>query len=687
MKLLRKMMVSALVALCIFATSCKNYDEEISNIKTEMEAMKTTLASLQNAYNEGKAITSVTPIEGVNDWQITFSDNTSITITSGKDGVDGQKGNDGATPYVKVDDKNYWVVSYDNGKTYTTLLDTNGNPIVAKGDKGDTGEDGNSVRVVVGEDLYYVIEVYNPTTGNVVDRIVSPYSSNPQNAIKSIVENEAAHTITITMESGDVYVFAKADILGSVQLTRFSFLAENNARNLLYDVEFDISDNYVVSCFIPYILGDRNFVPTFECNDAKLIVNDKEVISGETRLDCSLPLELKLVSDREIVNYTLIIKYFTGLPIVYIDTEDKKSIDSKDDYVKGTIRVISNSTDATPDFESAMKIKGRGNSTWQLPKKPYKIKFDSKVSLLGEPADKEWVLLANYTDKTQLRNEIAFYMGEMSLLEYTPRTNFVEVVLNGVYNGTYQLGEQLKIAKNRVNVGDDGYLMEIDAKAEPEDITFMVTHIGYPINIKDPDVETNSEAYNYVVNYLEEADKALFSTNFTDPNEGYAKYLDVQSFVDWYVINEIAKNNDAIFYTSCYMHLAKDGKLKMGPLWDYDIAFGNINYNGNDSPEGFYIKENVSWYSRLFQDPTFVQLVKDRFAYFYDKQDVIFTEINRKAEYLQYAAVENNFKWGTLYQYTWPNSEVLGSYQNEVQYLKSWLNSRFEWLNTAMSAL
>ena len=103
-------------------------------------------------------------------------------------------------------------------------------------------------------------------------------------------------------------------------------------------------------------------------------------------------------------------------------------------------------------FESEMKIKGRGNSTWGLPKKPYKIKFDSKKSLMGFPADKEWVLLANYTDKTQLRNELAFFMGRISSFEYTPRTAFVEVIINGVYNGTYQLTEQLKISKNGLEI-------------------------------------------------------------------------------------------------------------------------------------------------------------------------------------------------------------------------------------------
>ena len=683
MKLKHRFIQFALVLVCLFAVSCEKYDDEISEIKKDLAGIKESLAELQRSYNEGKIITSVTPVEEKkNDWLITFSDNTTITINSGNDGVNGI---DGVTPYVKIDDNNYWTVSYDNGKTYVPLVDSNGNPVVAK---GDTGEDGNAVRVVIGEDLRYVIEVYSPTTGNVLDRIVLPYSSSPQNAIKSIVENEAAHTITITMESGDVYVFAKADISATVRLISFKFLAEDNVRNLLSDVEFDISENNVVSCFIPYILDDRNFVPTFDCQDAKLLVNDKEVISGETKLDCSLPLELKVVSGNETITYSLEIKYFTGLPIVYIDTEEKKPIESKDDYVKGVIRIVSNNVNNVPDFEASMKIKGRGNSTWQLPKKPYKMKFDEKVSLLGEPADKEWVLLANYTDKTQLRNEIAFYMGEKSSIEYTPRTNFVEVVLNGVYNGTYQLGEQLKIAKNRVNVGDDGYLLEIDARAEAEDITFRVNHIDYPINIKDPDVELGSEEYEYVARYLNTVDETLFSDLFDDSNEGYAKYIDVASFVDWYLINEIAKNADAIFYTSCYMNLSREGKLKMGPLWDFDIAFGNINYNVNaEEPEGFWIKTYVAWYRRLFEDPAFVKLVKERFAYFYNNQNEIFAEINKNAEYLKYAAVENNSKWGTLYQYTWPNNEVLGSYQNEVQYLKSWLNRRFEWLNTAISAL
>lgn len=672
--------VFALIALFV---SC-SYEKEFENIKSELEALKESVSQLQNAYNSGKIITAVTPInqdvEQASAWKIVFSDESSIVINSGNEGKEG------VTPYIKIDENNTWVISYDNCSTFTPILDSEGNSVLAVGKDGEQGPQGNSVRVVSNDQSYYVIEIYNSATGEVIDTIVTKYSSNPKNAIKSIVEDDKTNTITITMESGEKFVFAQG--VSDIRFTSFKFLAKQNPVSLISDVEFDIIGDSLLSCFIPYMIESRRFIPTFECVDANVMLGDEQVISGETELDCSMPLKLKLVSDNVDKIYKLQVRCFTGLPIVYINTEEKKAIDSKEEYVKGTIRIVSNNVNGIPDFEASMKIKGRGNSTWQLPKKPYKMKFDEKVSLLGEPADKEWVLLANYTDKTQLHNEIAFFMGEMSSLEYTPRTNFVEVVLNGIYNGTYQLGEQLKIAKNRVNVGDDGYLLEIDAKAEAEDITFNVQHIEQPINIKDPDVEVGSEAYTYVVTYLDNIDRILFSEEFKDPSNGYAKYLDMQSFVDWYLINEIAKNSDAIFYTSCYMNLSREGKLKMGPLWDFDIAFGNINYNVNAAePEGFWIKGSNQWYKRLFQDPAFVSLVKERFAYFYSQKDIIFNEINRNAEYLQYAAIENNNKWGTLYTYTWPNSDILGSYQNEVQSMKNWLSRRFEWLNTAMSEL
>ena len=124
----------------------------------------------------------------------------------------------------------------------------------------------------------------------------------------------------------------------------------------------------------------------------------------------------------------------------------------------------------------------------------------------------------------------------------------------------------------------------------------------------------------------------------------------------------------------------------MGPLWDFDIAFGNINYNGSDKYDGFRIK-TVAWYTQLFKDPNFVKKIKERFAYFYENREKIYVEINANADYLKYAVVENNNKWKTLYTYTWPNKMIWGSYENEVQSMKIWLEKRFNWLNEQFSKM
>ncbi len=287
-----------------------------------------------------------------------------------------------------------------------------------------------------------------------------------------------------------------------------------------------------------------------------------------------------------------------------------------------------------------------------------------------------------------IRNATAFYMGSISNLEYTPHFHFVDVILNGRYHGTYQLGDKLKISKNRVNVGDDGFLLEIDYRAENEEDSryLKVGHIGRSVSIKEPDVEYDDENFNYIKDFMSEADAALFSYTFTDPENGWQKYLDMDSFVDWYLINEITKNNDAFFYTSCYMNLKRGGKLKMGPLWDYDIAFGNVSFNGCDTPDGFWIK-NVTWYTRLFQDPAFVARVKERFDYFYNHQDDILNFIDEQVQYLSRSVEENDIRWDIIKSSVYPRFNVIGDYQDEIDFMKDWMKERFDWLKEAFEGL
>jgi len=377
------------------------------------------------------------------------------------------------------------------------------------------------------------------------------------------------------------------------------------------------------------------------------------------------------------------------LPIVRIVTQNEAPIVSKDDYVRATLTIDPNGTGEAA-VSVPLRIRGRGNSTWAMPKKPYKLKLDDKASFLGMPSDKDWVLLANYSDKSLLRTRVAFELGDRVGLPWSPRSRFVELFINDQYQGTYQLGEGVKVAKKRVDIPEPdedeisepeitgGYLLEVDARLDGD--VFFFTNVGLPILIDTPEAPA-PEQYEYIRDYVLRTENAIYAPDFADPETGYAHYVDVDSFVHWYLVNEIFKNNDAAFYSSCWMYKQRDGKLFMGPLWDFDIGAGNVNYNGNDNPIGWYIRDSL-WISRLFEDPAFEARVKTRWNELKASQfDTILDFIDESATSLALASSNNFERWPILDQYVWPNAVVTGSYEGEVQYLRDWLETRIAWMD------
>jgi hypothetical protein len=371
-----------------------------------------------------------------------------------------------------------------------------------------------------------------------------------------------------------------------------------------------------------------------------------------------------------------------GLSTISINTENIAPIVSKDDYINGTFETLSEVENSSANI----RIRGRGNSTWGFPKKPYQIKFDNKESVLEMAKDKKWILLANYSDKTMLRNELAFDLSRFSDLDWTPDSRFAELFINNEYLGVYQVTQKVEESSNRVNIGDNGYLLEVDQpnRLDPDDVFFETNN--YLFNIKDPNLDFGDNKFNIIKNYIELTENTLLGNNFSDPTEGYSKYIDVDSFVDWYLINEITKNNDAIFFSSVYMNYTPGGKLKMGPIWDYDISLGNINYNNNETTDGFWVKNSI-WYTRLFEDPNFVTKVKTRFNYFYNNRDLFQAEIDSNSLYLKQSQERNFYKWPILGTYVWPNNVYFSTYNEEINYLKEWLDKRFRWLNDNINEL
>ena len=477
------------------------------------------------------------------------------------------------------------------------------------------------------------------------------------------------------------------------ELISFSILAKDNPKELVNDVVGLVIGDSIIECWSHQLMKSKYLKPEIIFNGNQVLI-DGESYNENQKYDFSRPVYLKVDGSTASKCYRVYLHSFTGLPVIWIETDNRQEITSKEEYLHARFRLEENVvTRAAGDvIETDVSIKGRGNNTWlDHPKKPYRLKFNEKISLLDEPADKSWVLLANYYDKTMLRNYLSFCLGHISNLEYTPHSHFVELILNGRYNGTYQLTDKLKISKNRARPG--GVLLEVDRYAPREEDAryFKTDSLKFPINIKDPEVEYNDSVFNYTKQFVIEAEKALFSDKFKDPELGWQHYMDINTFVDWYIITELAKSAETVWMTS-YLTLKQGEKLMMGPLWDYDKSYGNFyrsDFPMLESPQGFWVK-NSSWFRRLFQDEAFVLKLKERMPYFQSRLEKILNEINESAQYLSFSAEENNKRWDIFY-HTNPNNsndyDIWGNYQNEVQCLKEWFIARLNWLSSEIDKM
>jgi len=469
----------------------------------------------------------------------------------------------------------------------------------------------------------------------------------------------------------------KETISSEEVITKFSFLKKNNP-SLSSDIGMKIIGNKIKGS-VPLDVSLDELIATFEPTGLVVKIGNIVQESGQTSN-----------SFKEVLTYTIIDKggtksvyevdivRFTGLPLIFITTKNNEIIDSKNEYRKGNVEIIGSR--GFENLDVKMKIRGRGNSTWGIhPKKPYQMKLKEKVGILGMPADKKWIFLAEYSDKTMVRNRTGFEFGYLSNLDWTPSSVFAEVIINGKYNGTYHITQKVEESDNRVKLGNNGYLLEIDQlhRLDPEDIYFETSK--FLINIKEPKLKKNDAVYNYIKTYIADFEKVLYGNDFKDPNLGYAKYIDVGSFIDWYLINEIVKNQDAQSYSSIYLNMIPGEKLKMGPLWDFDLGFGNVDYSVAEKPDGFWIKYNP-WIQRMFEDPSFTTKVKERFAYYRSNEAHIMETIDAYAEKLDKSQYENDKVWHTFGVYVWPNPIWFETYKEEVDHLKIWISTRMDWL-------
>lgn len=365
--------------------------------------------------------------------------------------------------------------------------------------------------------------------------------------------------------------------------------------------------------------------------------------------------------------------------VMNITTTDFTPIVDKELYLPGTAQITPNGT-SVPAYSGSLTIKGHGNTTWGALKKPYRIKLDTKAPLGGMASNKNWVLLANYLDRSLIRNDVSTYLGAQTGLAWTPKSVSTEVVLNGKYLGLYTLIQQVRVDSDRVNIKamdptdisgtkvTGGYLLEQDARLDTTVEAGFKTSRNVKVAIKDPE-PVGPEQTAYISGYYQQFEDALFSDSFADPTTGYANYIDVDSWIDWYLVEELTSNHDA-YYSSIYMYKPRSGKLFMGPLWDFDLSLGNPGAPHALPAQGWWVKTGHRYFARLFEDPAFAAKVADRWQQLSPGFSTALQFIDTRKSQLTASVANDKLRW-----------KYAPDPITEMDSVKSWLTTRLAWMD------
>ena len=406
-----------------------------------------------------------------------------------------------------------------------------------------------------------------------------------------------------------------------------------------------------------------------------------------------------------------------NLPIILIDTYGVEIPDEP--RIPASMGIINNESginyidDPFNDFDGSITIERRGNSSQWQGKTPYRFETvddegeNSNVELLGMPAENDWVLYAPWQDKTMIRNVLTYQLSN-EMGRYASRSRHVELYLNDEYRGIYVLMEKIKRDGNRVDIsklnpdeitGDDvtgGYILKFDWFYTGDNIggfesefDNMIYNYHYP---KPSDIVPEQEAY--IEEYINEFETIMMGTDYTNDSTGYPSMMNVESFVDFILLQELAKNVDA-YRLSTYIYKDKesiDNRLTAGPVWDFNHGFGNCDYGETWEVDNWLLEYNPEggdqvafWWEFLWEDLAFQHKAAVRYT---ELRQTIFSEehiysiIDSIADYLGPAVDRNFARWPLLGNYIWPNYYVFDTYEEEIDYLKSWTTQRLAWMDS-----
>lgn len=409
----------------------------------------------------------------------------------------------------------------------------------------------------------------------------------------------------------------------------------------------------------------------------------------------------------------------SNLPLIIINTTETSEI-YDEPRVKAHMGIIDNGpgqrnnlSDELNQYDGQISIEIRGASSQGFPKKNYGFETQEangdnlNVSLLGMPEENDWVLHGPYADKTLLRNVLAYHMGRITD-RYAPRTRLCELLINGDYRGVYILTERIKRDKNRVDI----------AKLTPEDVSGDELTGGYILQIDRDDASTDEDGWysnfpdnkfyafddpdydellpvqkDYIKNYINLFEQTMFGSSY---EQHYTDYVDVPSYIDYFLVTEVGKHIDA-FKLSFFLYKMKDsdgGKIHFGPLWDFNLGFGNFDFACSPAPDGwsYLFGQDCSpwlpfWVKKLTEIEQVSHQTNCRWLELRSgplQTDTLLRLIDDNVVQLEEASERNFDRWPILGQYVWPNNYIGQSYEEEVLFLKDWLTQRLDWMDDNM---
>lgn len=369
---------------------------------------------------------------------------------------------------------------------------------------------------------------------------------------------------------------------------------------------------------------------------------------------------------------------YAGLPRIVIETEDFAGVRDRETEIPSHLQIYGEKSPESEVYE--LTVRGRGNSSFKMPKYGMKLEFKDKVKLFGMPKSRDWALIANFGDKTHLRNYMMTRLSEWLGAKYTPKMQFVEVYLNRKYMGLYLLSETIKVAKNRVNIDENDTTLLVEKEDSKKfDPPYILTDNNYYYHIKSPK-NPSPETEDLLLDHLNAFENFMMN-QYIHKRKDVLDWLDIDDYVLYYWVHEYSKNEDGNYARSVFFTWKKGEPIHFGPLWDFDLAFGNASREQNKNPEDWYIRRyRLNYY--IMQNSLVDSAAT---AYWQEHRDTFKALIDSIPVYraIIEKAIDNEYRRWPIIKNTenWALKDPYDSYDEAVEVMTEWMKKRYQWID------